>query len=282
MLYANGQPVGGGGAGGNTNSVELTYAEYLALSDAEKMNGTEYFITDINGDGSQFQPVIYSTTEREIGVWIDGKPLYEKTIDCGALPNNTTKTVSYNVSNVEKITYIEGVGIASNGGAIPIPFVDDASKNADMLCDVSVPNANIRFISRGDKSAFNGYITLRYTKTTDTAGSGTWTPQGVPAVHYSTDEQIIGTWIDGKTLYEKTFDLTGISDNLTVGDWTTVMSNLTGIEKIIDAKSLQNESVISFIEYSYDSANSRLYGKSLRQGANDYVRYLTLQYTKSS
>ena len=48
------------------------------------------------------------------------------------------------------------------------------------------------------------YITVWYTKTTDTAGSGSYTTLGVPAVHYSTDEQVVGTWIDGKTLYQKT------------------------------------------------------------------------------
>ena len=35
----------------------------------------------------------YSTDEKVIGRWTDGKPLYQKTISCGTLPNNTTKTV---------------------------------------------------------------------------------------------------------------------------------------------------------------------------------------------
>ena len=34
------------GSGGNTNSVELTQAEYDALTTEEKNNGTIYFITD--------------------------------------------------------------------------------------------------------------------------------------------------------------------------------------------------------------------------------------------
>lgn len=36
---------------------------------------------------------------------------------------------------------------------------------------------------------------------------------GQPALNYSTDEQIIGTWIDGKPLYQKTFETTTPSNN---------------------------------------------------------------------
>ena len=71
--------MGGGGGGGNANEEVLTWAEYCALTPEEKANGTTYYITDINGEGKDgFQPVIYSTEEREIGVWTDGKPLYQK------------------------------------------------------------------------------------------------------------------------------------------------------------------------------------------------------------
>ena len=47
------------------------------------------------------------------------------------------------------------------------------------------------------------YLIVKYTKTTDTAGSGTWTPEGSYAVHYSTSEQVIGTWTNGKPIYRR-------------------------------------------------------------------------------
>ena len=38
----------------------------------------------------------YSTDEVKTDEkWIDGKPIYRKTIICGALPNNTTKNVAH-------------------------------------------------------------------------------------------------------------------------------------------------------------------------------------------
>ena len=45
-------------------------------------------------------------------------------------------------------------------------------------------------------------FTIKYTKTTDVAGAGLFVPSGIMAVHYSTTEQIIGTWL-GETLYQK-------------------------------------------------------------------------------
>ena len=71
-------------------------------------------------------------------------------------------------------------------------------------------------------------FTLIYTKTTDTAGSGQWTPQGVPAHHYSEDEQVVGTWIDGSTVYEKVIDL-GTNTNIDYQSWT--LSSIINNEK---------------------------------------------------
>ena len=48
----------------------------------------------------------YSLNEQIVGRWIDGKPIYQKTIDFGALPNNTTKTVNHNISDIDMIVGI--------------------------------------------------------------------------------------------------------------------------------------------------------------------------------
>ena len=43
------------------------------------------------------QKLNYYIEETVIGTWIDGKPIYRKVIECGNLPNNTSKTVSCNI-----------------------------------------------------------------------------------------------------------------------------------------------------------------------------------------
>lgn len=179
--------------------VTLTQLEYDALSTAEKNNGTIYYISDANGDGSQFQPIIYSTTEREIGVWIDGKPLYEISlhsdltsvtyVDIDVTDLHLDTLVSYNISHTGNTYYY------SSSDYIRAYITDSSSTTLKVIRGSTYP-------------AIDSYTTIRYTKTTDTAGSGTWTPQGVPAHHYSTDEQIVGSWIDGKPVYEKTLNFT--------------------------------------------------------------------------
>lgn len=195
-LYINGVQTGGGGGGGS-NYQELTQAEYDALSQAEKENGTVYYITDVNGDGSQFQPVIYSENEREIGVWTDGKPLYERTFDLGSsgvvIPQQQWYVTDVDVSYVELITDCKVCNSTGGGYFGYFGAVKQAANDKLGLLNTRNTDQSIR------------YVTIQYTKTSDTAGSGTWTPQGVPSVHYSTDEQVVGTWIDGSPVYQKTY-----------------------------------------------------------------------------
>ena len=108
-------------------------------------------------------PVNYSTTEKVVGTWIDGKPLYEITVDFGALPNASAKTVNHGVTNIDKIVY----GIAGAWGSntyVPIPMVSMAS-STDATYWITATLINIT--TESDRSALNGYVTFRYTKTTD-------------------------------------------------------------------------------------------------------------------
>ena len=197
---------------------------------------------------SKFQPVIYSTEEREVGVWKDGRPLYEKTVDFGALPNNTTKTVSYNISDLDYFVKIQCVAHNQNGSR-NIPFVDDAYKSGDVLLDTIKSSGVIRIIAHTDLSSLTGEVTLQYVKTTDVAGSGSWTPQGVPAVHYSTDEQIIGTWVDGRTIFAKTF--TGLSVNLNSNDWITINDAVLPVgSDIIKHQAYRGDYLVPFTLYA--------------------------------
>jgi hypothetical protein len=76
------------------------------------------------------------------------------------------------------------------------------------------------------------YVTIYYTKTTDTAGSGTWNGQGGLAHHYSTNETVIGTWIDGKPIYEKTVEIANLPSTANV--YTDYSHGISNISKIID------------------------------------------------
>ena len=106
----------------------------------------------------------YSTTEKIVGTWIDGKPIYQKTIDLGVLPNATTKSVNHGILNLDKV-------ISSNGCAkgsdlqIPLPHVQTTSTTTQVRVDIT-PTV-IEIITEYNFSTYNGYITIQYTKTTD-------------------------------------------------------------------------------------------------------------------
>lgn len=242
------------------------------------LNGIEYS----NGITYQeLQPVIYSDEEREIGVWRDGKPLYQKTIDVGMLPNRATKTVNYDVANVDAIVKIFGIGIATTGACCPIPFSDDYSSAGNILLDANTSSGTIRLISQSDKSPFHGYITIQYTKTTDVAGSGSWTPSGVPSVHYSTNEQVIGTWIDGKPLYQKTLVLNNLS--VTNNQWAKTNESATNIETIVDGFLNDNQSPSQTFQcdIGFDGGKVAVLTWFVGNSART-MSYLTFRYTKTT
>ena len=108
----------------------------------------------------------YSTSEKVIGEWIDGKPLYRKTISFGALPNAGTKTVAHGISNLKRVVHMYGYSFRSSDNVhFPLPFVSTTAINC-ILLDVIASNISITTgINRTTQT--ENYITLEYTKTTD-------------------------------------------------------------------------------------------------------------------
>lgn len=111
----------------------------------------------------------YSTDEHVVGTWIDGKPIYEKTIFCGAMPNQETKEVAHNISNLDRVISINACGKNPiSGGQVSFPYVQHRTDD-DIQDSVFVNASNIIFISSINRSGITEmYVTLRYTKTTDT------------------------------------------------------------------------------------------------------------------
>ena len=152
-----------GGGGGSADYEELTQAEYNALTPAEKMNGTMYFITDASGGGGGgSSSEIYDDTERVVGTYF-GETLYQKTIPNISI-TGTTNTISTG-ANIGTLVSVEATGYKIDGGGNIIRFRESYNDGGDML-DVEGVNNNIRVIC---SSWFNGStidITIKYTKST--------------------------------------------------------------------------------------------------------------------
>jgi hypothetical protein len=107
---------------------------------------------------------VYSTEEKKIGVWVDGKTIYKKTF-IGAFADKQSL-----ISNVE--TLIDGYGTGDNGTGITrvIPYYEYYNDNAYSLTINKQGNEIFVASVLGGKSAkttSSTHITLEYTKTTD-------------------------------------------------------------------------------------------------------------------
>ena len=121
----------------------------------------------------------YSTEEQVIGTWIDGKPLYQKSVTSNIdLTPNNTNPISTGITNAKEI--IETIGMVAYGVDpgeywLTLPFCDDPGSGItnSLVKIISVNKYNgIVGIYVGsnyrDSYTINKVIlTIRYTKTTD-------------------------------------------------------------------------------------------------------------------
>ena len=244
-----------------------------------------------NIEASSIAPLIYSTEEREVGVWIDGKPLYQLTVELSGevyIQANSWYTTSISNANIDNIIFANGIN--AEGSQFPLMANCDATGSGVNYVQIGNPrNGDIRIKT----------FTIQYTKTTDTAGSGSWTPSGVPAVHYSTNEQIIGTWIDGKTLYEKTYFVSSPVTNTTktikdasMADVAQVISMKGNYQRVTGSYNIF-ECLNSYESGSYNSFSRVITASplpTLEIGVTYHITcgdtvsnlVITVQYTKSS
>lgn len=176
---------------------------------------------------------IYSNEERVVGVWTDNRPLYQKTIT--ATITSKVQWIDSGVIDDAEIHHVWGALKADNDNIINLNSSDpEAQVGIDTIIKDIITSGYWSVLFRTTFNSMTGEatITLQYTKTTDTPGSGPYVTSGSYAHHYSTDEQVVGTWIDGSTLYEKT-QYGGITFS-TQGTWYD--TNITNIDKIVSVE----------------------------------------------
>lgn len=153
------------GGGGSADHITLTQAEYDALVEAGTVDPDAfYFISDAVLPQYSHD---YSTSEQIVGTWIDGSPVYEKTIyNAGGVTGNFN--FPHGITNFGKLLSYEGTvsdsSFAQYGDIWVVPRIasDGNSIGIDKVSTSSIyiinPNA---FGTR----LIDWYITIRYTKT---------------------------------------------------------------------------------------------------------------------
>lgn len=273
----------------------LKKGQTITVTNAHASYSSDYTVYGIQTGTthSKFQPVIYSTEEREIGVWKDGKPLYQKTLVVDNVGEVTSSTQNTCIAvNDIPFDYVQVVASSvydnsSDQRRYPLPNTPRGNANGiyyhSYLTKESSPV--IFYVSLYTNSGTYSNLTdleftIQYTKSTDVAGSGSWTPQGVPAVHYSTDEQVIGTWM-GETLYQRSYDFSANPIDLSANSWTNTTASNSGIDKIINNEAMTSDGIN--INWLGANAGTGSYIQLLNiRNSTIGIAYLTIQYTKSS
>jgi len=224
---------------------------------------------------------LYSTDEKMIGQWTDGKPLYQKTF---VLTNiSDWAAISLGLTDIDIIIKKDNsYAILSNGDVMSEHSFYATSSTKSYYTIMVYKTSNNQPAVYITKSASvlitKAVITVQYTKTTDSPisiGSDT---------DYSTDEKIIGTWIDGKPIYQKV--ITGlslifswVSTNkhalVTVSPLLTDYSLILGFWGINSGEGAPNE--FAYINYYVDGRSWKLL--TFHAATVDTV---VIQYTKTT
>jgi hypothetical protein len=113
----------------------------------------------------------YSTDEKVVGTWLDGKPLYQRTFS-GTLPTiaskNTYEMVQFSLPSIALICEFKGLLIDNVFPCImPIPTISDlVDAQIKAYYDITIE----KLVVKCNVPAWSGkdfYITIQYTKTTD-------------------------------------------------------------------------------------------------------------------
>lgn len=176
----------------------------------------------------------YETTEKIVGVWTNGKPLYQLTV-IDTMPKVTTagtyvtKNVTPSISNVDLIFVKNSFVIDPNSITRPMPY----TLNSGYQSKVSAAKTYLQVASAiTEHSQRPFYAIIQYTKTTDAENSAAATPGcydiNFPNTWPVSSEIYFGNGVYGYKIPTPSGDITTEAN----GSWisqTSFSTNLTSI-----------------------------------------------------
>lgn len=107
--------------------------------------------------------ISYSLEEQWTGkYWIDGKKVYQKSINFGALPGNEEKTVPHGIANMMALASLDG-NAWNNTAFKPIPF--SSAGTYPVAVQINKTHILVRSHVAGNTAYTNCVFTLKYTCT---------------------------------------------------------------------------------------------------------------------
>lgn len=107
----------------------------------------------------------FEISETFTGQYLNSKPIYQKMISVGVLPNNTTKSISTGITGADYIWVdMENSFAFNHGASYPIPYVDPKTVANSIGVRITNNGATVIVSTGTNWSTYSGGITLRYTK----------------------------------------------------------------------------------------------------------------------
>lgn len=105
----------------------------------------------------------FATSETQVGSnWIDGRPIYRKVVDFGALPNADSKTVAHGITGIQDVADLRFIIKGAGSDWRLVPYVSLAG---DVDIAMSMDGTNIYVDTESDWSSFTGKVVIDYTRT---------------------------------------------------------------------------------------------------------------------
>lgn len=113
-------------------------------------------------------PNNYSAKEIKIGTWVDGKPLYRKTISLAINKSGDNLLFAHNIQNIQDIADATCIFKRNNGDFYVINRTNPTTSTAYIgLTYIDKTNISLTIASAFSTQITNAFVTIKYTKTTD-------------------------------------------------------------------------------------------------------------------
>lgn len=162
-----------GGSGGSSTFAGLDDVNFSNLADGQipKYDSQSQKWVNANESGGGGGHT-YSTTEQVIGTWIDGKPLYEKTVTFGTVPAGSVNyLIDFTILTVDNLINIDCIAYSSNSYfRLPVPLLQSEALFAEWGINMQAfdkSTGKLRIDTGSSRTLSGGYVTIKYTKTTD-------------------------------------------------------------------------------------------------------------------
>lgn len=116
----------------------------------------------------------YSTSEKKVGTWIDGKPLYQKTLVSNTATNGSTMLTVGTIQNVDTLFIVNGFYINQNSEfAAPgsVFMLTNTGRDTYTVSYTSYvtfnPSGSLLVYYGSTTASSKTVVTVQYTKTTD-------------------------------------------------------------------------------------------------------------------